>query len=105
MRSARASPAPFHVGSSPSGLQTLDQYNQPMVQENYCGRSWGRLLLQPMVGKDSSNASESVLAVTARGCCRCDFHILAENGLKGFISVHHGTEHQGLVEKKWILEE
>lgn len=58
-----------------------------------------------MVGKDSGNASESILAVTTRGCCGRDFHILAENGLKGFISVHHGTEHQGLVEKKWIAEE
>lgn len=74
------------------------------VQENYCLRSSceERLLLQPTVGKDSSNISESILAVTARGRCRGDFHILAENGLKGFISVHHGTEHQGLVEKKWI---
>lgn len=58
-----------------------------------------------MVAKDSSNTSESILAVTARGCCGRDFHILAENGLKGFISVHHGTEYQGLVEKKWIVEE
>lgn len=58
-----------------------------------------------MVGKDSSNTSVSILAVTARGCCRRDFHILAENGLKGFVSVHHGAEYQGLAEKKPIVGE
>lgn len=54
------------------------------------------LILYPMISEGSSNTSESILAVTTRGCCRRDFHVLAENGLKGFVSVHHGTKHQGL---------
>lgn len=49
-----------------------------------------------MIRKDSSNTLQSILAVTARGRCSRDFHVLAKNGLKGFISVYHGTEHQGL---------
>lgn len=49
-----------------------------------------------MISEGSSNTSESILAVTTRSCCRRDFHVLAENGLEGFVSVHHGTKHQGL---------
>lgn len=40
---------------------------------------------------------ESPLAVTARRCGCCDFRVLAENGLKGLVSVRHGTKHQRLV--------
>lgn len=39
-------------------------------------------------------AGEATLAVAARRCGRCDFQVLAENGLEGLVSMHHGTEHQ-----------
>lgn len=29
-----------------------------------------------------------------------DFHVLCEDGLKGFVSVNHGTKHQWLGDKK-----
>lgn len=38
----------------------------------------------------------SVLAVPTRGCCRCDLHVLTEDGLEGLVPVHHGAEHQRL---------
>lgn len=41
-------------------------------------------------------AGEATLAVTARRCGRRDFQVLAENGLEGLVSMHHGTEHQRL---------
>lgn len=66
-----------------------------------------RPILYPVISQGSSNTSESILAVTTRGCCRRDFHVLAENGLKGFVSVHHGTKHQGLGEETeggWVGE-
>lgn len=41
-------------------------------------------------------AGEATLAVAARRCGRRDFQVLAENGLEGLVSMHHGTEHQRL---------
>lgn len=54
--------------------------------------------------KPSRVREEAALAVAAGSCRRGDFHVLAENGLEGLVSMHHGTEHQRLAGGNAVAE-